>query len=1280
MNARLRKSARLLLGLWAAFCLLPLRAQTDPASELRRAGDLVSAAYEQMMLKRDYAGAQRSFEEAAAIYKAQLGTQDKKYLEVVYGLADACEKQNDLAGALEYLALYARHTTLNPARILLRLGALHRKAGNMGQAAESYGKCIALFESDSIKWNADISKAYDQLADLRDYTGDYPAALETYRQHLGHIERYDGKGHKYAVCLSNIANILHKKGDDRDALHYYELCRAAMDEARTLDCNGLQYASLLNNMSISQQALGDYVAARKSLVESLELKKNLLGDTHPEYLGTLNNLGTLCKSEGDYAAAASYFERALAIQMQQSGRETVEYARTLGNLGATYDAASQYDRALEYCRESVNLYGRLLGENHPEYATALDNLASVYSNKGNYAQALETYRHAQKIYAGSLGEQHHSYALCLNNIATVQHRLGDLDEAKRLLTQAGRILSRTRGPEHLLYLTTLNNLATIYDDEGDFARAEEYQRQRLDIIRKAYGEQHPDYILTLNNLGSTCATKGDYARAFEYLRRSDELQRASGNGETALHASTLHNIGVLCTEIGDYAQSAYYYTQCADLRRRMLGEEHPDYAETLEDLAGICARSGDYDKAADYYRQALDIVRRTLGEEHRLYANLLNNAGCMYNEAQNPQQGEALLWRALEVCEKNSLENTTLYASVLNNLGYNAALEGDTHHARTFYDYSAAVYLRLLGPHHPQYLTAFSNIAQTAFEAGEYKRATDCMATLFEATRENMRSDFAFLTGRERTAYWQQQQTAIGNIFALGAGKVERQTAELIYDASLLNKGLLLTTSLELERIVREAEDPELTARFEELGRLHARLTRLRAAAEESASDGAAGGTAVIAADSLQRTIASLERDMQARSRAYGDYTAHTAIGWQQVRDRLGPDDTAVEIVSYGYRTDTIYDALVLRREWKAPRHVRLFSAGELLRRNVSLRDMRLYDDPSMLSERLWKPLEPYLSAQGTVYFAPSGELYNVGIEYLPLDDSVRISDRYDLVRLTSTRELVRRSTLPSGRTATLFGGLNYNASVDDMELYAATSGTRGSGARFRTPGARGTVWSYLGGTRREVEQIERPLSERGYATSLITGEEGVEERFKVLSGRRTGLIHIATHGFYLPAEPSARGGRQPSEDEQSALRRAGLVFAGANNAWLGRARVSDGIDDGILTAEEIAQLDLRGAALVVLSACQTGLGEVTGEGVFGLQRAFKKAGAQTLVMSLWEVSDEATSVMMTQFYKHLGEGLSKRAAFRAAQRQVREQTFLKDGKRRSGNDPYFWASFIMLD
>lgn len=252
------------------------------------------------------------------------------------------------------------------------------------------------------------------------------------------------------------------------------------------------------------------------------------------------------------------------------------------------------------------------------------------------------------------------------------------------------------------------------------------------------------------------------------------------------------------------------------------------------------------------------------------------------------------------------------------------------------------------------------------------------------------------------------------------------------------------------------------------------------------------------------------------------------------------------------------------------------------------------------------------------------------------------MNERYRMHRLSSTRLLAERtasspSVKPQERQAVLFGGLNFDTSMDDMALYAQTSFERGvnkslgSGASDfdfqRTTHGLG-LWGYLPGTLTEVEQIDRLLSQGHYEPRLITGDEGVEESFKALHNQHTTIIHIATHGFYLP-------------DEKDEMKRSGLVFAGANNFWSGAQQPED-MDDGILTAAEIARMNLQTTSLVVMSACQSGLGEVTGEGVFGLQRAFKKAGVSSLLISLWEVDDQATQLMMTRFYQALTEGKTK--------------------------------------
>ena len=219
--------------------------------------------------------------------------------------------------------------------------------------------------------------------------------------------------------------------------------------------------------------------------------------------------------------------------------------------------------------------------------------------------------------------------------------------------------------------------------------------------------------------------------------------------------------------------------------------------------------------------------------------------------------------------------------------------------------------------------------------------------------------------------------------------------------------------------------------------------------------------------------------------------------------------------------------------------------------------------------------------------------------------------------------------------------------------------------------------WEYLPGTLEEVNRISAIITDERIRCDVYTSGKGNEESFKALSGGNFTILHLATHGFYMTESQAEKNCFYTSNpwtntyfsNEVSPLKRSGLLLAGGNKAWKGEP-VPDGVEDGVLTAEEISSLDLRSCDVVVLSACETGLGEITDEGVYGLQRAFKNAGVKSIIMSLWEVDDDATSFMMQSFYQNLLNGMNKRDAFESAQKEVKKKY----------SDPRYWAAFIMLD
>ena len=464
-------------------------------------------------------------------------------------------------------------------------------------------------------------------------------------------------------------------------------------------------------------------------------------------------------------------------------------------------------------------------------------------------------------------------------------------------------------------------------------------------------------------------------------------------------------------------------------------------------------------------------------------------------------------------------------------------------------------------------------------------------------------------------------------------------------------------------------------------------------------------------ADSLERVAQGLERQLVQRSKVYGDYTANLVIDWKQVRQKLGSGEMAVEFVSFPLRNDSVmYAAYCLRKDMPSPKMVPLFEERQL----TSI-DKGLYLSSNALYNLIWKPLEDEMEGVTTVYFAPSGELYNLPVENLPVDGSTYNSDLRSYRRLSSTRQLALRRDGVEVARAAVYGGLKYDTDTvtlaNDSRKYRMAEPVQWSSrAVADSLNLRDGVYE-LPATKIEAEEIDKALETARIDTKLYTDTIGTEASFKALSGSVVNALHIATHGFYWTEREATQldglaflGTDMPTVvQEDKALTRSGLLFAGANTALKGLP-LPDGVEDGVLTAKEIAALDLRSLDLVALSACQTGLGEITGDGVFGLQRGFKKAGTNTLLMSLWKVDDTATQLLMTQFYKNLLSGMGKYEALAAAQKYLRELEVEvkitpdttnyqklkdeRDGKQeevkyktlRKYAAPKYWAAFVLLD
>lgn len=961
-------------------------------------------------------------------------------------------------------------------------------------------------------------------------------------------------------------------------------------------------------------------------------------------------------------------------QFAKKERGEYEYAELLYRMGKAHYGLGDYSEAIGCFEQGIGILKRLGGNNYSDMARYADRIVAIYFSQEDFNTAYDhadiSLTYVNKALSRAMSELERDKKV-INSSPTPQQ----LDAVIAKMARQGEAIDRDM-------IIVARQLTMMGYSIADYTSALETCMDAVGPIREYSGECSFEYIEIATLAGSICESLSDFEQAGRWYGEGIELsQKLDGAG--SVRANILRRMGNMYLKLGNYSKALASYEQSRSVYADAGMTGHPDYAQLLYDMGSFYTAAQELPKALSHTEQALAIQQKRFKEPHikcirtRIgIASILKAMGeyekaeahydaCMDSKVildfpedfvtlcqgfadifmfHNQYQGAAdMLNSALELLEVRTENDNQLLRPVLNGLGY--------------------AYLQLK----------------------DYDKAFVYYSRLLEVEKKMVCDVFAFLPEAERAHYWAESYKYINGVFRTNRqGTVSglrgivyssiqqgnAVSAPLLYNASLLNKGLLLETTVRMAQIIEESGDQALRKQFDRLQQLRRQLMKIDETHTPMPPEEVA---------ELRKEAEALESTVISKSRQYGDFMKFAGIEWQDVRDALSEGETAVEFVCSTDKGTAYYSAEFLQKGFEAPKHLFLFALTQNERE--ALMKGSVYDD-NKLYGKVWSRLKPYLHERETIYFAPTGDLYNIGIEYLLIDGSVRMCEQYNMIRLSSTRELVREETAPKSSAAALFGGLNYNTDVADMSFYASNNAVRGQRGRFETAGElRSAVWSYLKGTRQEVEEIEPCLSKNGYNAAKFTGDEGVEEAFKALSGDKTDLIHIATHGFYLPEESSENGAElQRIPEEDRALLRSGLVFAGANNAWAGDSEIPDDIDDGILSAKEISLLDLRGTDMLVMSACQTGLGVVGSDGVFGLQRAFKKAGVQTLVMSLWEVSDEATKVMMVEFYKALMAGNPKRQAFRLAQEKVMAGAFMMNGKKESGANPYFWASFIMVD
>ena len=1112
-----------------------------------------------------------------------------------------------------------------------------------------------------------------------------------------------GKDHPdYAASLCNLADFNSAIGKYSDAIR---LGTTAMEIRRTaLGEEHPDYAQSLNNLATYNYYLGRYDEAIRLGNVALQIWKTLLGEQHPYYAQSLGNLADYNAKIGNYSTAISLGTKTVEIFKNAFGIRHPYYAQAMGNLASYYYYTGNYKEAIRRETIAMQIKEAVYGNSHLDYAQSLANLAEYNAKTGNYAEAVRLATEAMEIKKTALGEEHPDYAQALSNLAGYNSAMGNYADAIKLGKEATDILKRSLGGNHPDYAKALNNLAGHYAAMGNYAEAAKLGGTATEIIKKAFGAEHPDYATSLDNLANFNLYVGDNTDAIRLGLEALEIRRKALGERHPDFAQSLNNVAAFNAAVNNYNEAIKLETAAMEIRKRILGESHPDYAQSVSNLASFNSAIGNYAEAVRLGTLAMEIRKKVLGDDHPLYASSLNNLGDYNYKMGNKDEAIRLVTLAMEIEKKRLGEDHPDYASALSNLAvYNSevgnfqdavkyeksAMEikkrilGESHpdyasslsNLAVYYsnlgNYAEAVRLeniaieikrQNLGEDHPLYATSLNNLASYNLYEGNYEDASKQLSKRYEITNSFILKNFSTMTYKERTNFWNMHSNFFSATLPFAAYKNNCAMQNVLaYNGQLFSKGLILNAELEIQNLIEKSGDQAFADRYNKIRSDRAMLDHLYQMPPAKRT---------MNADSLAALIEREEKQLVESSKELGDYTRDLAITWHDVQDKMTDEDLAVEFANFFDEDRMVYVAIVLKKGMSAP---------ELLALNMTKVDTTAYYTKSEMYNIVWKPLLKYLKGVKNVYFAPSGIFHSIAIEYLPDDRNKIFAKRYNVYRLTSTREIVLDKTPNPEKKAAVYGGIIYNFSKGDwadLKDYKDEIVAEFRDIPDLTETQRAGI-GFLKGAQVEAQEVIGILRDGSYLVSEGSDINATEESFKKLSGTGVKMLHIATHGFYEPANKAksfsdflTTGNK--NDKEALSLSRSGLFLAGAASALdpVKRKDIPEGVDDGILTAKEISRLDFSGLDLVVLSACQTGLGEVTGEGVFGLQRGFKKAGAQTIVMSLWKVDDAATKDLMTEFYKNLVAGKTKREAFVTAQDLLRDKY----------KDPKKWAAFIMVD
>lgn len=1242
--------------------------------------------------KGNYKEAEAYHKKACWVQEKQVGTSSMEYwrsvvsLAIFYSNMGQFQKAMGLFKEVEVVTVpLIGENNIEMAGIQGRIGWLYHEMGFLEEAKARFEKGLDILTLHSGQQLPEYVFLKSNLGKLLHSSGQLSEAEAQYISLLKEVEAQVGKVNTlYVKHLPNLSTVY-------TSLQLNEKATLVMAEALALEAQlsgalSPSYAKLLWKQAQNSRALGDYPEALASCKAALKIQEAAIGKKHPDYWMTLDELGYLYSVTDQFVKADSILRYLLGEKMAFYGAESVHVGKTLLSLAILEARMGRWRAAETRYQLALSIFETTNGKGQHNYIRTLENLATLYDKLADAPNAIQAQQEVLQLREKMQGKAHPEYGRALTALATIYVHAGRLNDAVRVSEQNLFNLEQQNDTISSTYGSALITYARILSEVGQLESAEKMYQKALAFVERTKGKQHQDYFAALQNMALFYSLSKHYEKVEPlYLDLLSTLEE----DQIALKVSVFKGLSSLYKDLGDSKKAIACLKKAMELENQLQSEDTVKRALNLAEEGYLLKEMGAYELASSSYEQALQLVQHSDGAADQVLSSILSGAGFLMEAVGNFEKGDWYHRKALFAYQQtNGGLRKEEYAGLLLNLASNHLSLQQYSEAAPLIDEALSILRAPVGQSpHPFYWVALSHKAAVLCYYGSFEEAAEKLDSVQAQSHQEQLSGVQFLSEKDLRLLAEKKLRDRLHLFNfLHWSSSSPKLAELCYNELLFQKGFLQLAALRLNHF--SDGTPSMDSIRYQLKNIRKQWYELSLLPSPEME----------AIQALEERTNSLEAQL-ARKLA-GTKPSAAQVDWRTVQQTLKQGEAAIEFFQFPIQFPEIvesvqYAALIIRPDYPSPVYISLCEEAKLkavLFLNpshvASGYGWRGLVDSSTINHielfpTIWEPLSKALAGVKRVYYAPDGLLHRVNFDAIPLDNQLYLSDELELVRLSSTRTLVDRPVdeAPTISTAALFGAVDYDL---DTTRYALTARSTSSPSAIYQDQTQTSIespvrWSELSGTQNEITQLKALMIECQISVQDYTQKEASELHLKQLGQKQAApsILHLATHGFFQKKMDSLLEIGSPSFNKpvwgqvDDPMIRSGILLAGANYAWNHHRAFQRETEDGVVTAYEISQLNFSTTQLVVLSACETGLGDVfRNEGVYGLQRAFKVAGAKNLIISLWKVPDEETSEFMLEFYRRwLIEKDTIHAAFFQAQKFMRGRY----------TDPNKWAGFILV-